>query len=260
MNLLIVNDEELTAETMKSDMDWKRYGIDRAFTAYDADQARGVIKKETVDILLCDIEMPGDNGIELLRWVRREELPIECIFLTCHPSFEYAREAISLNCQDYILIPAQYEDIGRGIKKVVDRILASRESEELAEYGRHVVEEKIQKAAGAHGGKKSSKELVKDIEAYICRNLGDEELSVNALGNVFYMHPVHVNRLFKKELNTSVSQYIMEERMKLAAQLLKSGKLSMAAVSEQVGYKGYSNFNNAFKKYYGCTPSEYLRR
>ena len=130
----------------------------------------------------------------------------------------------------------------------------------MAEYGRHVVEEKIQKAVGAHGGKKSSKELVKDIEAYICRNLGDEELSVNALGNLFYMHPVHVNRLFKKELNTSVSQYIMEERMKLAAQLLKSGKLSMTAVSEQVGYKGYSNFNNAFKKYYGCTPSEYLRR
>ena len=97
MNLLIVNDEMLTAETMKTDIEWKSYGIDEVYTAFDAGQARTVIQSQTVDIMLCDIEMPGDNGIELLRWVRNENLPIECIFLTCHPKFSYAQEAITLN-------------------------------------------------------------------------------------------------------------------------------------------------------------------
>ena len=66
MNLLIVNDEELTAETMKQDMEWERYGIGDVFTAYDAEQAKAVIRSEHIDIMLCDIEMPGDNGLSLI--------------------------------------------------------------------------------------------------------------------------------------------------------------------------------------------------
>lgn len=260
MNLLIVNDEELTAETMRSEMNWPKYGIDEVYTAYDTIQAKDVIGQKTVDILLCDIEMPGDNGIELLRWVRREKLPIECIFLTCHPSFEYAKEAISLDCQDYILIPAQYEDIGAGIKKVVDRIRAARQDAQYVEYGKRVVQQQIEEAAEAHGMKKSGKELAKEIETYVLKNLGSEELSVNEMANDFFMHPVYMNRVFKKETGVSISQFIVSERMKLAAQLIRSGNLSLYSIAEQVGYKGYPIFCNAFKKYYGCNPSDYLKK
>lgn len=260
MNLLIVNDEELTAETMKSNMEWKRYGIDNVFTAYDAEQAKAVIQNEHIDIMLCDIEMPGDNGIELLRWVRGKKLPIECIFLTCHPSFDYAKEAISLNCQDYILIPAHYEDIGQGIKKVVNRIEQKCEVMQYVEYGKRVVQKQIEQVTETHGKKKSVKELAGEVENYIIQHLGDENLSVNELGNIFYMHPVYVNRIFKKQKDMSVSQFIMEERMKLALFLLKSGQISMNSVAEQVGYKGYANFCNAFKKYFGRSPSEYLKK
>ena len=112
MNLLIVNDEILTAETMKEDIIWEDYEIVQVFTAYDAEQAKQIILEKKVDIILCDIEMPGENGIELLRWVRQKNLEIECIFLTCHANFIYAIEAIRLSCQDYILLPARNEDIG----------------------------------------------------------------------------------------------------------------------------------------------------
>lgn len=96
MNLLIVNDEQLTAETMKKDMDWASYGISEVYTAYDTEAARACIAEHPVDILLCDIEMPGENGLKLLRWVREQKKEIECIFLTCHAKFAYAQEAISL--------------------------------------------------------------------------------------------------------------------------------------------------------------------
>ena len=43
MNLLIVNDEQLTAETMKKDMDWASYGISEVYTAYDTEAARACI-------------------------------------------------------------------------------------------------------------------------------------------------------------------------------------------------------------------------
>lgn len=260
MNLLIVNDEELTADTMKEDIPWQDYEIDEVFTAYDAEQAKAVIGAETVDIMLCDIEMPGDNGIELLRWVREEEKPIECIFLTCHPSFAYAQEAIALDCQEYILIPAKYEDIGKGVQKVVRRIRKERETKKYEEYGRKAVQEQIEQAVEIHGKKRTGKELVSDVERYISQNLGAPDLSVNELGKRFYVHPVYLNRVFKKEKNMPVSQYILSERMKLAVELLRSETLSASAVAEQVGYQQYTNFCNAFKKYYGETPSEYIRK
>ena len=112
MKLLIVNDEILTAETMKEEIPWKQYGIDEVYTAYDAEAGKERIQEYDPDIMLCDIEMPGENGLALLRWVRENRKEMECVFLTCHASFAYAREAISLGCQDYILIPAKYEDIG----------------------------------------------------------------------------------------------------------------------------------------------------
>lgn len=142
MNLLLVNDEELTAETMKVDIPWQKYGIDQVFTAYSADNGRNCIEKNHIDIMLCDIEMPGENGISLLRWVRENKKDIECIFLTCHASFEYAREAIGLGCQDYLLIPAKYEKIGSTVLKVVNRIKEQREEKRYQEYGKIVLQEK----------------------------------------------------------------------------------------------------------------------
>lgn len=260
MNLLIINDEDLTANTMKEDIPWHTYDIDQVFTAYDAEQAKKVICTETVDIMLCDIEMPGDNGIELLRWVRREEKPIECIFLTCHSSFTYAQEAISLNCQEYILIPAKYEDIGKGVQKVVQRIRKEREIKKYEEYGRRAVQEQIDQAVEIYGKKRTGKELARDVIRYISDNLGDTELTVNELGKRFFVHPVYLNRIFKKEKMMPVSQYILSERMKMAAELLKSETLSASAVAERVGYQQYTNFYNAFKKYYGETPSKYTRK
>lgn len=245
---------------MKEDIPWHDYEIDDVFTAYDAEQAKAVISEETVDIMLCDIEMPGDNGIELLRWVRQEEKPIECIFLTCHPSFAYAQEAIALNCQEYILIPAKYEDIGKGVQRVAQRIRKEREMKKYEEYGRRAVQEQIDQAVEVHGKKHTGKELVSDVVRYISQNLSAPDLTVNELGKRFFVHPVYLNRVFKKEKEMPVSQYILAERMKLAVELLKSESLSAGAVAEQVGYQQYTNFCNAFKKYYGEKPLEYIRK
>jgi len=259
MNLLMVNDEVLTVETMKADIPWLQYGIDEVFTAYDTEGGKEYIKKYNIDIILCDIEMPGENGIALLRWIRENKKEIECIFLTCHASFEYAQRGISLGCQDYLLIPAKYEDIGKAVRKVVNRIKERREEKRYQEYGKQVVKDKLEWAIETHGEKKSPKKLAEIVVNYIRKNIGSETLSVNEIAEKVYMHPVYLNRIFKKEKGTSVSQYMIGERMKLAADLIDSGQLNANAVAEQVGYKEYSNFNLMFKRYYGCSPSQYVK-
>jgi len=257
MNLLIVNDEILTADTMKMDMDWEAYGISKVFVAYNANDAKICITENHIDILLCDIEMPEEDGISLTRWVKENKREIEVIFLTCHANFEYAKEAIELGCRNYILIPAKYAAIGSEIYKVAKGIKKQREEEKYQEYGRQVVKEKKSALAEKFGEKKTPEELVAETVLCIAQNLGNEELSVNYIADQLYLSPIYLNRIFKNEKEISIGKYIIRERMKMAASLLTDGGLSASIVAEQVGYSSYPSFNTMFKRYYGCTPAQY---
>lgn len=257
MNLLIVNDEILTAETMKEDIIWEDYEIVQVFTAYDAEQAKQIILEKKVDIILCDIEMPGENGIELLRWVRQKNLEIECIFLTCHANFIYAKEAISLSCQDYILPPARNEDIGSAIAKVVERIYRKRDDIRFQKLGKEFVRERIKNSDEKFGDKRRPDEAIKEVSDYIREHIDDQGLSVNVIAEKFYFHPVYLNRLFRKEMDVSVGQFIINCRMDIAVPLLIDSNLSIKEIAEQVGYKNYSNFHSIFRKKYGCSPLQF---
>lgn len=80
-----------------------------------------------VDILLADIEMPQENGLSLVRWIRSKGLEIECILLTSHANFYYAQIAISLEICDYVIQPAATEDIVRSIEKAKDKVFQKRQ-------------------------------------------------------------------------------------------------------------------------------------
>ena len=93
MQLLIVDDEFLVVDEIKNAINWERLGISQVHIAYNIIEARQQFEKNTLDILLCDIEMPEGNGLELLSWVRENHPDTEALFLTCHSDFSYARKA-----------------------------------------------------------------------------------------------------------------------------------------------------------------------
>ncbi|MDO5423699.1 MAG: response regulator [Eubacteriales bacterium] len=257
MNLLIVNDEIRTAEIMKKEIPWPAYGITQVTTAYDAPAGKRIIQQTTIDLILCDIEMPGESGLELIRWVREQNYEIECIFLTCHANFAYAQEAIGLDCQDYILMPAEYEQIGQAVAKVVRRIEEKRNIHRYKEYGEAYIREKSQTETKQKGKKLSAEELMTEVKAYVMEHISDSTLTVGSIAEAFYFHPVYLNRVFKQQQSIPLSQYILNKRMELAAALLTEGKMSSKDVAEQVGYGYYENFHHMFKKVYGCTPAQY---
>lgn len=257
MRLLMVNDEILTVENMKEEINWKLYGIDDVLTAYNVADGQKAIDTFPIDILLCDIEMPGQNGLELIRWIKEKKLNIECILLTCHADFEYAREAVTLGCQDYILIPAEYEKIGETVKKVVNRCLEKNENRKLQEYGRSWLHTQEESTIPSGSLSKTPKQIVNECIDYIMNNLDDEALSVNEIAAHFYLNAIYLNRIFKKEKGISIGQFIIREKMALASRLLKNPACQATSVANQVGYPNYSYFSSIFKKYYGCTPAQY---
>lgn len=260
MKLLMLNDEVLTAEVMKKELDWNKCEIDEVELSFSVEQAKEKLSTQTFDIALCDIEMPGENGIDLLRWIRENHLDIEVIFLTCHASFEYAQEAVKLGCRDYILIPARYEEIAESIYKVVLRRKKSKDEEKIKSYGEQWIKKQKDEASDVQGSRKTPHEIVEESVDFIMQQLGSEKLTVNEVANHSYLNPTYLNRIFKKEKGISISQFIISEKMELAASLLKDSNLTAQVVAWKVGYPSYPHFSTTFKKHFGISPISFKEK
>ncbi len=257
MNLLVVDDEPVSIEGMLSGVNWEACGIERVFVAYSAQMARDIIRTEAVHVLLLDIEMPGESGIDLLGWIRteypREKLP--CGFLTCHASFDYAQEAIRLGCTDYLLKPVSYEKVEELVLRLVQEVQQKDEDLRMRRYGKQWLDEKHQHAKEQTKPAVDGRQLADQTAGYILEHIS-EKLLVEELAMRVHLNSDYLNRLFKKYRGVSINKFIINERMQLAMELLRRGDLTAGAVAAQVGYENYANFTNMFKKVYGKLPSQ----
>lgn len=142
MKLLIVDDQPATHKGLRLGVDWAQMGIDSVETCQNAMSARLCFKNGPPDILLCDIEMPVENGVEFCSWVRQEGFSTEIIFLTCHSDFIYAKEAVRLGALDYILQPAPYNKIRDIVQKAIDKIDSARNKSLLLDKAQSYIEQK----------------------------------------------------------------------------------------------------------------------
>lgn len=111
MTLLIVDDQISVIRGIEAKVNFLKIGFDTVRTATNADTALDYFKKEKIDILLSDIEMPGKNGLELNKIVQNEYPDTLRIMLTSHADFAYAQSAVKLGCFDYIVQPAPADAI-----------------------------------------------------------------------------------------------------------------------------------------------------
>ncbi|MDO4285091.1 MAG: helix-turn-helix domain-containing protein [Eubacteriales bacterium] len=134
MNLLIVDDEVVTTEVLRDKLDRKTLQLDRIFVAHYVAMAKEILQKEIIDLVLCDIEMPRENGLQLLEWVRRQGMDTEFVFLTSHEKFEYAYGAVQNGAANYLLKPLDMHKINQSLYQVTEKICRDKKMENIREY------------------------------------------------------------------------------------------------------------------------------
>lgn len=250
MNLLIVDDEIFAIQGILDSVDWTKVKFDKVLTANNFSQAMNVFLQEKIDILLCDIEMPFGNGIQLVEWVKENYPNVECIFLTCHGSFAFATSAIKLQCFDYILKPVPTDILENTLLQAQKKFEQETHNQHYLEYGKMYVNQMKEDASEEQSG-----DIVCKIKAYIKENIA-ESLSVEMLARLVNLSPDYLTKVFKKESQMTLNDYIIQQRMFLAKELLMNSNVSVSRVSDTIGHTNYSYFSKAFKKYYGISPRE----
>ena len=125
--LLIVDDEDVEREGMADFIQWEKYGISLAGTAWNGVEGYEEIQNQMPDIVITDIKMPVMNGIELIRKTREDFPDIVFIVLSGYGEYEYTSRAMELGVRHYILKPCDEAKIVEVIGKVTEELKVREE-------------------------------------------------------------------------------------------------------------------------------------
>ena len=134
MNILLTDDDNLILQEVKEALERTVPEIEKIYIATCIAEAKKVLKTVSVQIMLCDIEMPGGSGLDLLSWVRAEALSVQCIFLTNYADFSYARQAIRLDSMEYMLKPIEEKQLCRTVRLAMERAEKEKQDEQARRY------------------------------------------------------------------------------------------------------------------------------
>ena len=148
MRLLIVDDEIFAIEGIKAGVNWEVLDFSEVLTANSYAQAVEIMEDTPVEIILCDIEMPNESGLELVAWVNEHHPKTECIILSCHDEFDFARQAVQLRCLDYILKPARYDFLTEVLGNAIQTVKEKNHQDILEGYGQLYIDN-LSKSKGA---------------------------------------------------------------------------------------------------------------
>lgn len=100
---LLVDDEPAARETLKCLIDWEKVGFAPPICATNGEAAWALYGQTHFDVVFTDIEMPLMDGLELIEKIRGVSPKQKIVIISCHESFQYARRAMQLGVEDYLI-------------------------------------------------------------------------------------------------------------------------------------------------------------
>jgi YesN/AraC family two-component response regulator len=195
--------------------------------AEDGDAAYALLCKKRYDLLLSDIRMPGQDGLQLSHRVVEERLADCVVLLTGYAEFQYALEALRIGVRDYLLKPVDTDKLYA--------ILGSLRTAAAPKYG---------------------DALADTLAAYIVNNLDQRINIAEYCRDTLYMHPAYVSRHYKQVTGETIIATIQRLRMDRGFTLLRKSQFTISEIAQRCGYTDMSLFTQTFRKTFGMSPKE----
>lgn len=135
INCIIIDDERLLRESLAGFIEKYCRELTLVGKAAGAEEARKLLQEERVDVIFCDVHMPGENGFELLQRIDISKYHI--VFVTAYN--EYALQAIKAKAFDYLLKPVDSIELKKTVAALVASVSEKRKNQTLYENYRNAL-------------------------------------------------------------------------------------------------------------------------
>jgi CitB family two-component system response regulator MalR len=139
IRVLLVEDDPMVAELNRIYLS-RVAGFETVASARSAAEALELLSSHPVDLLLLDIFMPGPNGIELMKDIRRQALDVDVIFVTAARDANTIDRALKLGAVDYLIKPFEFERLKQALERYGEtrRVIRGGQALDQVELDKHL--------------------------------------------------------------------------------------------------------------------------
>ncbi|GAO28399.1 hybrid sensor histidine kinase/response regulator transcription factor [Geofilum rubicundum] len=246
--ILIIEDDPEIAEYLQ-------HHLSRQFrvrTAPNGKKGLQLSEKTQPDLILCDIMMPEMNGYEVTKHLKSgmATCHIPIILLTAYTAEEFQFKGFDAGADAYITKPFSLDLLKLRITKLLEQ--------------REVIKQKYASTPDLstlpENANDKDAQFLQSIHAFIDAHISDPQLSVERImettkmGRTLFYHKV------KGLTGFSPNDLIKTIRLKKAAELLQNEDLNVSETALAVGMEDPYYFSKCFKKQFGQTPSEFIKK
>ncbi|WP_337873137.1 two-component regulator propeller domain-containing protein [Ignavibacterium sp.] len=226
--------------------------LEQDYYLYICDNAKDAIEiaiNHSPDLIVSDVMMPEMDGIEFCKIIktdiRTSHIPV--ILLTAKAAQDSKIEGLETGADDYIIKPFDKEELLIRIKNLIEqrRLLREKFSKEIFLRPETLVTNTLDKQFINH--------LTEIVEKNICEFNFDSEKLAQQLA----ISRSALNRKIKAITGKGPGEFIRDVRMKKAAQMIIENKFNITQIALEIGFASPAQFTKAFKKHFGCLPSEF---
>ncbi len=241
--LIIEDNDELRA--------FIRELLSTSFSVLEAENGHDgleLAKEQIPDLILCDVMMPGLNGLEVSSRLKTDMLTchIPVVLLTARSAVSQVIEGLKTGADDYLVKPFDTRVLGLKIGNLI------RVREELKKrYSRSVLLEPDELVMSDLDG-----EFLTKLKSLTMENISKGDFGVNDLAFQLGISVSVLYRKLRSLTGMTVNEFVKTIRMKRAMQLLETGMYHVNEVANIVGFEDSKYFSKEFKKVYAIIPSE----
>lgn len=118
IRVLIVDDEKLERVLILKAFDWEKEGFEIIGEAGNGEEALEFFKLKSPDLIITDINMPYMDGVQLAEQIKKMNAMCRVVMVTGYREFEYARQALRIGVEDFLLKPINIDEIKAVVQKI----------------------------------------------------------------------------------------------------------------------------------------------
>lgn len=249
--ILITDDEPRTREGVRKVLEAWSAGRHRIVVATSGVEALAWLEDNEANLLITDIRMPELGGLELVEKLRDMVHSPVVIIISGHPDFTYAQRALQFGVVEYLLKPLDK------VKLVAAVEMALKREEELHRIERmeRLVDEKLMETVGQE---KRYNPQVQEAIHYLDERLHDP-ITMRDIADHLHLNASYFSVLFKEQTGLTFSEYLMRRRVQRAKEMLTNSEMTIAEISERVGYQTAKYFVKVFRTMEDMSPGQYRK-